>query len=933
MKLLILIFLIKLIFNEDNIDSRCIIYNKYKIDCGTDIKDDTEHLETNCKNRGCCYEKIEGNTTIPWCYNKSAVPTTIITNIPINCDEKCLTCNQESLKYHLCLSCKEGYKRVNYTTYYPQFYDCLEENSKILKNFYYNNITEEYRPCYKTCETCEEDGNAEFHNCLKCEKNYRFRPDKNPEKNCVVNCTYYYLSPYSEYKCLENFICPEESKIMIIEKNQCIDDCRKDDKYKYQYNGVCCEQCPEGTLSNDKNICIEQDTSKCTLGTNKAYFNRTDDLPKIKVLVKSYVNEFSYTYNHISLYANEIYRILIYKNSDCIQELNLNMPIVDFNDCYDKVKSYYNINEDLVIALVEKLGKNNPITLYSFYHPISGEKLDAETICKNISITVKENLYSLLDKNSPNYNQMISLTEQNINIFELNDSFYTDLCYDFESPFDKDVALQDRAKIFFPNITLCDNGCSNKGININDMTSICDCSFVDIANSNIVKDNIILNRLFGDAIDFINESNILVMKCYKYIFKYFVRSIGGWLCLILLFVQITLTIFFYLFELPKLQKYVFNLTENYLNFLGKVKRRTSLIEYIFTPPIKKVKFNKDVEDKIKNKKTKHKFKKENEIKIIRFNSQYKVKDKKEKIDKNTFEGSKISLLKDKNKVYANELFFTNVSKTKDKKKLKKTKPGLKIKQTEDPDNISVDKAFNINPKDVKFFKVYLNTPLGELAFDDAIVEDKRKFTKCFCQILKERQMIAYTFIAQDPLKTRCTKIMLLCLNIIIYFVINGLFFNEEYISEIFNSTDENFFSFFPRSLSKFFFCALFSEIISYITDMFFLEEKKIVGIYKREKDNKAILKKQIKEIIKGIKKRYLAFIIIVFVIILISFYYLLCFNYVYPHTQIEWVKSSITILFIMQILSILSCLLESGLRIGSFKCNSEKMYKISKLLS
>ena len=31
--------------------------------------------------------------------------------------------------------------------------------------------------------------------------------------------------------------------------------------------------------------------------------------------------------------------------------------------------------------------------------------------------------------------------------------------------------------------------------------------------------------------------------------------------------------------------YVFNLTESYLNFLGEVKRRTSLIEYIFTPPI------------------------------------------------------------------------------------------------------------------------------------------------------------------------------------------------------------------------------------------------------------------------------------------------------------------------------------------------------------
>ena len=244
----------------------------------------------------------------------------------------------------------------------------------------------------------------------------------------------------------------------------------------------------------------------------------------------------------------------------------------------------------------------------------------------------------------------------------------------------------------------------------------------------------------------------------------------------------------------------------------------------------------------------------------------------------------------------------------------------------------MDKAFNINPGDIKFFKEYLNTPLGELEYDDAIVEDKRKFIKCFCEILKERQMIAYTFIAEDPLKTRCIKIMVLCLNMIVYFVINGLFFNEEYIGEIFNSTGENFFSFFPRSLSKFFFCALYNEIISYIIDFFFLEEKKIVGIYKREKDNKSILKKRIKELIKEIKERYLAFIIVVFVIILISFYYLLCFNYVYPHSQIEWVKSSIVILIIMQILSILSCLLESGLRIGSFKCQSEKMYKISKLL-
>lgn len=968
MKLLILIFLEKLILISSNDDPRCVIENQDKNDCAPELKGDPE-ISTKCVARGCCYEEVGNNdNNIPWCYTKLIIPTTIpstiistiITTVPttipipiyttiptimptlipttipkLDCDEKCFTCSQESLKYHLCLSCKEGYKRVNYTTKYPKFYDCLEKNSPILKNFYYNNITQEYRPCYKTCETCEEDGNEEFHNCLKCKKNFRFRPDKSPEKNCVVNCTYYYLSPYGEYKCLENFICPEESKLMVIEKNACIDDCKKDDKYKYQYNGVCCEQCPEGTLADDNKICIEQDITICTLGTNKGYFNSNDDLSKIKVLVKSYIEEFNYKNNHISLYTNDVFKILIYKNSECFTKLNLYIPSVDFNDCYDKVKSYYSINEDLVIVIVEKLGQNNPYTLYSFYHPISSQKLDAEKICQNISITVKENLYSLLDETSPNYNNLISLTDQKINIFDLSDSFYTDLCYDYESPYDKDVPLADRIKVFYPNVTLCDSGCTNKGINLDDMTSICDCSFVDVEKSNIVKDNVILDNLFGDALDFINESNILVLKCYKYIFKYFTRSIGGWICLIILIGEVFLTIIFYLFELGKLQIYVFNLTGSYLDFLGKTKRRSSIhLDLDLAPPKKKVKFSKEVEDKIKIKKThKHKFKKENEIKILRFNSQYRIKDKKEKIDKSALKDSKASFLKEKKKVSSKELFITRESSKKEDKKSSRIKSRSQIKKS-DPDNISMDKAFHINTKDAKFFKEYLSTPLGELEYDDAIIEDKRKFCKCFYEILKERQMVAYTFIAEDPLKTRCTKIMLMGLNIVLYFVINGLFISEDYISDLFNSTEEEkFFSFFPRSIKRLFFSTFISVIISYITDIFFLEEKKIIGIYKREKDNKTILKERIRHIVKEIKRRYLAFIIFIFIILLISFYYLLCFNYVYPHTQIEWVKSSIVILIIMQILSFLSCLFEAGLRIGSFKCNSEKMYKISKFLS
>ena len=112
-----------------------------------------------------------------------------------------------------------------------------------------------------------------------------------------------------------------------------------------------------------------------------------------------------------------------------------------------------------------------------------------------------------------------------------------------------------------------------------------------------------------------------------------------------------------------------------------------------------------------------------------------------------------------------------------------------------------------------------------------------------------------------------------------------------------------------------------------------MEEKKVQGIFKRDKDNRVILKENIDNLINTLKTRYISFIIVVFVILLMSLYYLLCFNYVYPKTQIEWVKSSIAIIIIIQILSILKILLEAILRFLSFECESEHLFKFGKIFS
>ena len=244
----------------------------------------------------------------------------------------------------------------------------------------------------------------------------------------------------------------------------------------------------------------------------------------VGTLIKSYISEFHYTEKYVSLYQNNNYSIIIYKEQNCISELSLEFPKVNFQSCYNKVQQAYSITDKLIIVLVDKRVSKSSSTFFSFYHPVSGAKLDAENICRDDNIEVKESLKAIMDKNDTYYQTKTSLASQGINIFDLNDPFFIDICYDFDNPLKKDIPLNDRIKDMYPNVSLCDEGCQYKGINLEDMTSTCDCKFKDIAEN--AFDNDLMDEAFGDVFDFINSSNILVFKCFKYIFKHFSRLIG-----------------------------------------------------------------------------------------------------------------------------------------------------------------------------------------------------------------------------------------------------------------------------------------------------------------------------------------------------------------------------------------------------------------------
>ena len=232
------------------------------------------------------------------------------------------------------------------------------------------------------------------------------------------------------------------------------------------------------------------------------------------------------------------------------------------------------------------------------------------------------------------------------------------------------------------------------------------------------------------------------------------------------------------------------------------------------------------------------------------------------------------------------------------------------------------------------FAEYLSKSTDEMDFNDALKYDKRSFKEAFIELISEKIMTVNTFFMSEPLKPFLVKLVIYLLYINLFLIINGLFFSEDYISTVYYlEKKDKFFSFVPRSITRFLYTMAVSVIINFMINCFFIEEKRIKRIFIREKDNQKILKKEVASLSNLLKKRLIIFFIITFIIFIFSFIYIICFNYVYHFTQKEWIISSIFIIMVIELLVLLLSLLEICLRFISFKFKSERLYKLSNLLN
>ena len=139
--------------------------------------------------------------------------------------------------------------------------------------------------------------------------------------------------------------------------------------------------------------------------------------------------------------------------------MKLTSSIIDFEECLIKIKYYYNISSPL-IAIIDRNGKyNNSSTKYAFFDPNTGERLNT-SFCGNINIIIKKNISYIYNKEQYDW-----LIKKNIDIYDINSSFYASPCFNFKTNNSKDLILKDRLLLYYPNISLCEEGCEYEETN------------------------------------------------------------------------------------------------------------------------------------------------------------------------------------------------------------------------------------------------------------------------------------------------------------------------------------------------------------------------------------------------------------------------------------------------------------------------------------
>ena len=195
--------------------------------------------------------------------------------------------------------------------------------------------------------------------------------------NCYIICDYYYFDVDSKYECTLSKECPLKYNKLISDKEKCIDDCKMDDKYIYNYNNNCLAECPENTKKyEEEKICLEECHPELFEYNNICYNDCPNNTKRIFIYRNLCIDNLpeNYYFDNVDNMHKECYSLCKEcsqkgddSNNNCDECISNYTFIADSSlpkkNCYKECDSYYYINEYNQISCTQSLQCSMPYNL------------------------------------------------------------------------------------------------------------------------------------------------------------------------------------------------------------------------------------------------------------------------------------------------------------------------------------------------------------------------------------------------------------------------------------------------------------------------------------------------------------------------------------------------------------------------------------------
>ena len=687
-------------------------------------------------------------------------------------------------------------------------------------------------------------------------------------------------------------------------------------------------------------------------------------------IFKENVHSFNYPEEKMQVIQtqNVVFQIIILNAQDLA---NGNVSFVDIGECEKILKTIYHINESDSLIMVKSDFKNNDSystnVQFDLYHPYSKEKLNM-SYCDDVQIKI--NVPSELENNTIDLYK--SLLESGYNLFDSNDSFYTDVCSTYTSENGTDMILSDRQNIIFSlsgNITLCQLGCNFIYYNKTLKMAECDCS-IQSTSTETDAEKFNEKELKNSFASTILNSNFIILKCIKlaFSFEHIFTNKGRIAMTIIIFFFIIILLIFFIYDKNTLNKYFKSILKNKnkeedveINDLSKNNDKVKDKAKNNDISIYQNRRSANLENTNRNMKIsmteKHKMINLQKINHNKFNFDNTITNSDKKILK--FEEGKNNFPPKRNAFKTNthkfnirnsfNFFNSIIRSSKDelnkiniiseekmkerlkieeeknqilKEKNKSKNPDIKIKTNIKKDNNPIKET-----KDSEIYKDMNDDELNSLEYDKALVYDKRTFFQYYWSLLKKDNLILFTFLPTNDYNLISLKMTLFILSISLETTINAFFFTDETMHQIHQNNGEfDLIYQIPQIL----YSSIISTILNSLLQKLALSEDSFLTLKRIKNYDKVV--KDYENIRKCLIVKFIIFIVISFILMLFCWYYISIFCAVYINTQSILLKDILLSLLLSMIYPFGLCLLPGLCRIPALQAeNKDKkcLYKFS----